>query len=203
MPTASAGHANMNWLFLAALAFSTWGAYGVTMHAGVSALNPAGADPNARYKAFLFVGVAYFITAVCAPLIVLWLNGASWSYPAKGVWLSLLAGVLGALGAFFVLTAMGSVRTRPWMIPVIMSVVFAGAPIVNAIIALVMHPPESGLGSIRWQFWAGILIAALGATLVTLYKPPPGKPHAARSAADAVAVAIESPVDRATEDAVP
>ena len=203
MPTAQPGQASLSWLMFAALAFSMWGSYGVALHAGVSAMNPAGADPHARYKAYIFVGGAYFITAIIAPLIVLWFAGASWNFPAKGIGLSLFAGVLGALGAFFVLSAMGSVRTRPWMIPVVMSVVFAGAPIINAIVALIMHPPSEGLGSIRWQFWAGILIAALGATLVTLYKPPPGKAHAAKPTVDTVAVATESPVDQATEDAVP
>lgn len=161
------------WLLFAILALSSWGTYGVCIHSGVTAMNPLGADPNARYKAFLFVGVAYFIAAVLAPLLVLVMNGADWNFPAKGVWLSLLAGGVGALGAFFVLLAMGSVSRSPWMIPVIMCVVFAGAPIVNAIVALLLHPPSGGWGTIKPQFWIGILIAASGAAMVTYYKPGP------------------------------
>ena len=41
---------------------------------------------------------------------------------------------------------------------------------------MAMHPPPGGLGALRWQFVAGILLAAVGGTLVTLYKPGPGGP---------------------------
>jgi hypothetical protein len=64
---------------------------------------------------------------------------------------------------------------------VVMSIIFAGAPIVNALVALALHPPAGGYGSIRWQFFVGILLAALGGTLVTLYKPNPAPPKAAAS----------------------
>ena len=59
-----------------------------------------------------------------------------------------------------------------------MSIIFATAPIVNAIVSLAIHPPHGGVSSIRWQFFAGILLAALGGMMVTLYKPGPGKPAA-------------------------
>ena len=39
-----------------------------------------------------------------------------------------------------------------------------------------MHPPAGGIGKLPWQFFAGILLAAIGGTLVTLYKPAPSKP---------------------------
>jgi len=57
-----------------------------------------------------------------------------------------------------------------------MSIIFAGAPIVNATAALLMHPPTGGFSGLRWQFVAGIALAALGGMLVTLYKPAPGAP---------------------------
>jgi hypothetical protein len=68
---------------------------------------------------------------------------------------------------------------------VVMSIVFAGAPIVNAIYAIALHPPEGGWGSIKWQFHLGILLAALGGCLVSYYKPTPApaKPVAAATAA--------------------
>jgi hypothetical protein len=59
-----------------------------------------------------------------------------------------------------------------------MSIVFAGAPVVNAVVAMIQHPPAGGFGAVRWQFVAGIVMAALGGCLVTLYKPPPGQPTA-------------------------
>jgi len=128
-------------------------------------------DPqNGRYKAFLIVGVAYFLIAVVAPLVVLIYNGSNWSFPAKGLWWSLVAGILGAVGAFGVLLAFGYKGTPA----VVMSIIFAGAPVVNALYTLVTHPPAGGWGSIKPQFYLGILLAALGGCLVSYYKPGPG-----------------------------
>ena len=87
------------------------------------------------------------------------------------IW-SLIAGVVGAIGAFCVLRAFGA-QGAP---AVVMSIVFAGAPIVNAIVALAWHPPAGGWGSIRWPFVLGIALAAVGGSLVTLYKPGPVPP---------------------------
>ena len=92
--------------------------------------------------------------------------------PMKGATTSLVAGVVGAIGAFCVLLAFGA-KGQP---AVVMSIIFAGAPIVNAVVAIALHPPAGGVGSIRWPFFAGILLAALGGTLVTLFKPGPGAP---------------------------
>jgi len=131
------------------------------------------ADPvNGRYKAFLFVGLAYFLTAVLAPLAVLIAKGASWNYPPKGMAWSLVAGIVGALGAFGVLLAFGAKGTPA----VVMSIVFAGAPVVNAAYALWLHPPAGGLGGLRPQFVLGIILAAVGGCLVTFYKPNPPAP---------------------------
>ena len=109
------------------------------------------------------------MTAVLAPLLVLVMRGADWNYPAKGMWWSLVAGIVGAIGAFCVLLAFGAKGTPA----VVMSIVFAGAPIVNAIYSIAQHPPEGGLGTIKPQFFLGIVLAALGGCLVTLYKPNP------------------------------
>jgi hypothetical protein len=156
----------MNWLIFALLTVVTWGVYGVFLHTGQTNM----ADPvNGRYKAFLFVGLAYFLTAVLAPLTMLMFKGASWNYPAKGMAWSLIAGIVGAIGAFGVLLAFGAKGTPP----VVMSIVFAGAPIVNAVFSLWQHPPAGGLASIKPQFFLGILLAAIGGCLVTLYKPNP------------------------------
>ena len=37
--------------------------------------------------------------------------------------------------------------------------------------AMAAHPPAGGLSALNWQFLLGILMAALGGCLVTLYKP--------------------------------
>lgn len=162
----------MTWLAFAFLTVATWGVYGVFLHNGQSNM----ADPvNGRYKAFLLVGVAYFLVAVLAPMAVLKFNGASWHFPAKGLWWSLIAGTVGAIGAFGVLLAFGAApKPVPLYVPVIMSIIFAGAPIVNAFVSMASHPPTGGLGAIRWQFWLGILLAAAGGALVTKFKPDAG-----------------------------
>lgn len=156
----------MTWLFFALLTVASWGVYGVFLHTGQMAMS----DPvNGRYKAFLFVGIAYFITAVLAPLLVLVAKGASWNFPVRGMWWSLVAGIVGAIGAFGVLLAFGAKGTPA----VVMSIVFAGAPVVNALYSLIAHPPANGWGAISPKFYLGILLAALGGCLVTFYKPPP------------------------------
>jgi drug/metabolite transporter (DMT)-like permease len=157
-------NASGSWLMFALMTVASWGVYGVFLHTGQ--LNMA--DPaNGRYKAFLFVGIAYFLTAVLAPLVLLMVRGADWKMPSSGMSWSLVAGIMGALGAFAVLLAYGA-GGKP---PVVMSIVFAGAPIVNAIIATLMHPPQGGLSTIKPQFLLGLAFAALGGYLVTLYRP--------------------------------
>ena len=166
----------MQWLFYAFLTVFTWGLYGVFLHSGQMAMG----DPVfGRYKAFLLVGVAYFLFAVLAPLVLLKMQGATWEFPAKGVWISLFAGTLGAIGAFGTLLAFGAKGTPA----VVMSIVFAGAPVVNSIAAMAMHPPKGGIGAVPWQFYAGILMAAAGGCMVVLYRPPPAPAAKAASAA--------------------
>lgn len=156
----------LTWLLFALLTVVTWGVYGIFLHTGQIGMS----DPvNGRYKAFLFVGLAYFLTAVLAPAALLWIKGASWTFPAKGAWWSLLAGIVGAIGAFGVLLAFGAKGTPP----VVMSIIFAGAPVVNALVALSLHPPAGGWGAVKPQFYLGIALAAVGGCMVTYFKPPP------------------------------
>lgn len=165
----------MNWLAFVVMTVLCWGLYGVLLHTGVGAFSPA-TNPQARYEAFLFVGVAYFLTAVVAPLGMLVCQGSTWEFlrNTTGTTWSLLAGIVGAAGAFGVLLAFGA-GGRP---AVVMAIVFAGAPIVNAIVALLWHPPRA---PIRWPFVLGIVLAAAGGALVTLYRPidsPKARPPA-------------------------
>jgi drug/metabolite transporter (DMT)-like permease len=164
--TASAPPTGLGWLAFAVLTVGCWGLYGVFLHAGQAAMN----DPvNGRYKAFLWVGLAYFLTAVLAPLALLLARGASWDYPARGIAWSLVAGLLGAAGALGVLLAFGAKGTPA----VVMSIVFAGAPVVNALYSLLQHPPAGGWSKLPLPFVLGIALAAAGGCLVTLYKPAP------------------------------
>jgi drug/metabolite transporter (DMT)-like permease len=174
------------WILFSLLTVFCWGLYGAFLHAGQVSMN----DPvNGRYKAFLCVGVAYFLTAVLAPLAALLLRGASWSFTPGGVAWSLLAGIVGAVGAFGVLLAFGAKGTPA----VVMSIVFAGAPVLNALYSLVLQPPAGGWQKLPWPFVLGLLLAALGGCLVTLYKPAPGPlPHTHRPVITATTATIEN-----------
>ena len=121
-----------------------------SLHNGQNFMLEKNADPDQgkdirRYKSFLFVGLAYLLVAVIGSAILLLLSGAEWSFTSKGVTWSFLAGVVGAIGAFGVLLAFGA-GGKP---AVVMSIVFAGAPIVNAVVATLAHPPENGWSAVR------------------------------------------------------
>jgi hypothetical protein len=159
------------WLTYSLLTVSMWGLYGILLHNGQTGMND---KANGLFKAFLFVGVAYFLVAIIAPFLLLVLRGANWKYPIDGVSWSIIAGVAGAIGAFGVLLAFAA-GGKP---PVVMSIVFAGAPVLKAVVAIALHPPAGGVGTIKPQFWLGIALAALGGFMVTKYKPAPSAPHA-------------------------
>ena len=162
----------MNWIYFALITVVCWGLYGVFLHSGNLAMN----DPVfGRYKAFLVVGIAYFIVAVLVPAILLKAQGGSFVFSSRGFWLSLIAGTLGAVGALGTLLAFGA-KGSP---AAVMSIVFAGAPMVNAIVALSLHPPRGGVTAVPWQFVLGIVLAATGGCLIMLFKPPPAEKIAA------------------------
>ncbi len=155
------------WLIFVIMTVSSWGLYGVFLHQGQVSMGDLKVDPTVRYKAFLFVGIAYLLAAVIGSALMLVINGSDWQFTRSGITWSFVAGLVGAIGAFGVLLAFGA-GGKP---AVVMSIVFAGAPIVNAVVATLSHPPQGGWGAVRWQFVAGILLAALGGCLVMLYRP--------------------------------
>jgi drug/metabolite transporter (DMT)-like permease len=176
------------WLIYTMLTVLSWGVYGILLHKGQTLMRMPGdtaADPGVlRYKAFLFVGVAYFLTAVLAPLFLLMSKGQAFTgYTSSGAWWSLIAGIAGAIGAFGVLLAFGAKGTPP----VVMSIVFAGAPLINALVGSLLHPPKNGWGQVNPMFFAGILLAVSGGYLVARYNPanlaPPKKAPAPAAAA--------------------
>lgn len=172
----------MNWILFALLTVVMWGVYGVLLHTGQTQMVPGGVvDADARYKSFLFVGLAYFLVAVLAPLVLLMIRGKAFTgYTTGGMAWSLIAGIAGAIGAFGVLLAFGA-GGKPY---VVMSIIFAGAPIVNVVYSLLNHPPKDGWSAIKPPFILGIVLAALGGYLVTYYRPdkPAPKPAAANVA---------------------
>ncbi len=167
----------MTWLSFALLTVLCWGTYGIFLSMGSENMHDAA---NGRIKAFLFVGLAYFLVAVLAPILILALSGANWNFPVKGMTLSLIAGIVGAIGALGVLLALGAApKPMGAYVPVIMTIIFSGAPVLNAIIALVLVPPAKGWSSIPIPFWLGMAMAVGGGALVTTFKPSGPPPKAA------------------------
>ncbi|MEN9020563.1 MAG: hypothetical protein GWQ05_00765 [Verrucomicrobiaceae bacterium] len=166
----------MNWLSFALMTVLSWGVYGIFLHSGAVGM-ASGGDPSiGRIKAFLLVGVAYFLVAILGPIIILIAKGADWSFPMRGSAWSLVAGIVGALGALFVLLAFGAKGTPA----AVMAIVFAGAPIVNGLVAISMANLWKDLS---WQFVLGLVLALIGGCLVTFYKPNPHKKPSALPAA--------------------
>ena len=64
------------WITYALMTVAAWGVYGIFLQIGGAAWREADERPGvaARYKAFLFVGIAYFLTAVWRRLALLWLQ---------------------------------------------------------------------------------------------------------------------------------
>jgi uncharacterized membrane protein YeaQ/YmgE (transglycosylase-associated protein family) len=161
----------LHWTIFALGTVITWGLYGAFLHKGSMGFLP---DPNYRLKAFLFVGVAYLIVAIVGPLILIAASGKGFEFSNEkgGITLSIVAGVLGAAGALFAILALGANPTPgPAAASQVMSLIFAGAPIVAAIYGLILKPPAGGLTSLDWRFVVGLLLAASGGALVTLFKP--------------------------------
>ncbi|MFH5804862.1 hypothetical protein [Alienimonas sp. DA493] len=167
-------------LFISGAAL-TWGTY-------VPSIHVAAGDPkvglHSNLRAFLFVGVAYFLTAVLIPLALIWANAdptarptANWN--AAGIRWGIIAGCLGAAGALCVIFAVTA--SKGGMGPLYVApLVFAGAPIVNTIATLVYFHPVKTLPD--WKFFAGLVLAAVGAVMVMLFKPV-DKPDAPATAA--------------------
>ena len=118
---------------------------------------------------------------------------------------SLIAGIAGAVGAFFLLMALSSGRSAAeskYVLPLLVpAIVFAGAPIVNT---LVSTTKEGNWGYVNWKFIAGIVLAAAGTAMVMKFKPsPPAAPTPAAAHASPGAAKSESgPVVRGPARAV-
>lgn len=161
------------WIIYALLTVLSWGVYGVILHKGRGYMPMAnGEAPHASLKAFLFVCIAYAVIGVVTA-VVLKMRGSNWSFTSSGINWSFIAGVAGSLGAFTLVLALGAAAQAKLAAPpaAVMPIVFGGAPVINTITAMIMHPPEGGLKSLPWQFLVGCVLACAGAIMVAKYSP--------------------------------
>ncbi len=180
-----------------------WGIYSVMLHMGSVGMKPLGlldgkpVPPDLlslRMKAFLQVGIAYFIVGVIIPLIIIWMRtpaevteatrlaGRGWQFPSLGLNWSFAAGMAGALGAFFLLMAIsaGTTKEENMLLPLIVpAIIFAGAPIVNTIVSTTK---EGNWPYATWKFFLGMILAAAGTAMVMKFKPVPLPPEAPKAA---------------------
>ena len=147
----------MFWVLFVLGAVLFWGVYGPILHSGQMQLGHP-------LRAFLCVGVAYFLIAVLLPLGVLWPQGNLSNFHPKGTLVAMIAGLVGALGALCIIGAFKAGGRPAYVMPL----VFAGAPVVNVLLSMGMHPPKTSPSPL---LYAGFLLAALGAGMVLYFKP--------------------------------
>lgn len=162
----------MNWITYALLTVISWGVYGVLLHKGRSNMPMGPETAHAGLKAFLFVCAAYALIGLVA-MALLKLRGSNWSFNSGGITWSLIAGGAGAIGAFTLVLALGAAAQifKGAAAAAVMPIVFAGAPIVNTVVAMTVHPPEGGFKSLPLPFLLGCVMAAGGAFLVAKFAP--------------------------------
>jgi hypothetical protein len=148
----------MNWLAFVAGAVLSWGVYGAMLHQGQVKLgNPM--------RALLCVGVAYFLVGVVVPLAVLTAQGQGVrGFNASGTTFATVAGILGALGAVCIIFSFRTGGLPTYVMPL----VFGGAPLVNVLYTMYIHPPKVAVSP---MLYIGFLLTAIGAGTVLYYKP--------------------------------
>jgi hypothetical protein len=148
----------MKWQAFVAGAVLSWGVYGAMLHQGQVKLgNPM--------RALLCVGVAYFLVGVVVPVIALMAQGQGLrGFNASGTTFATVAGTLGALGAVCIIFAFRTGGTPTYVMPL----VFGGAPLVNVLYTMAVHPPKHGVNP---MLYVGFLLTAIGAGTVLYFKP--------------------------------
>jgi drug/metabolite transporter (DMT)-like permease len=169
-------------LFVAGAALS-WGVYVPLVHRASTLL-------QSNLRAFLFVGVAYFLVAVLVPIVLIFVmdwdptQRAAPNFRAIPVLWGLLSGIAGAAGALFVIFAV--TNAGPGGAIYVAPLVFGGAPIINTLATIYYFHPVKTLPD--WKFFLGLGLAVVGAAMVMLFKPA-DEAHAAAPAKTAVAPA--------------
>jgi hypothetical protein len=148
----------MPWIVLAIGAALSWGLYGPALHTGQTKL-------GSPFRALLCVGLAYMLIGVLVPVIALVSQGElNKGWTTAGFTQATLAGGLGALGAVFIIYAFRAGGLPAYVMPI----VFGGAPLVNVLFTMYLHPPKVAPNPL---LWVGFALVAVGASLVLYFKP--------------------------------
>jgi hypothetical protein len=156
-PPIPARKKSMVWVIFVMGAVLSWGAYGALLHQGQVRL-------GSPLKALLCVGIAYFLIGVLIPVAGLSAQGDLARFDRTGLITATIAGALGAAGAACIIWAF-----RTGGLPVyVMPLVFGGAPVVNVLLTMAIHPPKTPVSPF---LYAGFLLTSLGAALVLYFRP--------------------------------
>ena len=140
-----------------------WGMYGPT-------IGNAQSRDWSPFKPYVFIGVAYLVLAIAGGLIAMHFKGDSFTYsgdqfpPMK--W-GFLAGLLGALGALFLTSAMMTSKGNALLV---MPIVFGGAVSVTAIVSIIKLRAHGSV-DINPVLWAGMALTVVGVILVAMNTP--------------------------------
>jgi hypothetical protein len=91
-------------------------------------------------------------------------QGGLKGFSVNGSLAATFAGALGAIGAVFIILAFRAGGLPAYVMPL----VFGGAPLVNVLVSMAIHPPKEAPNPL---LWVGYLLASAGAGLVLYYKP--------------------------------
>ena len=147
----------MLWILFALGAALSWGLYGPVLHRGQVEL-------GSPMRALLCVGIAYFLIGVLVPVVSLGYSGELHSFTMKGSIAATLGGALGAVGAVCIIFAFKTGGLPTYVMPL----VFGGAPLVNVLFSMWLHPPKTSPNPL---LYLGFVLAATGAGLVLYFKP--------------------------------
>jgi hypothetical protein len=144
-----------------------WGIYGIVLHKGTSLMehqeNFQG-EWGASLRAFVGVGLAYFLIAVLVPVALLNRKRETGYWSISGTVMSLFAGAVGALGALGVSMAL-AFKAQPIFV---MPIVFGGAPVVNTLLTSYLN---KSFKQIKPMFLIGMAMVAVGMIGVFINKP--------------------------------
>lgn len=154
---------SMLWAIFAIGAALSWGVYGAMLHQGQMAL---GSPAQRGLRALLCVGLAYFVIGVIVPVVALASQGELklQGFSANGSAMATAAGALGAIGAACIIWAFKSGGVPNYVMPL----VFGGAPVINVLVTMILHPPKSAVNPL---LFVGMLLVVLGASLVLYFRP--------------------------------
>jgi uncharacterized membrane protein len=148
---------SMLWVIFAIGAALSWGFYGPVLHTGQVKL-------GSPLRSLLCVGVAYFLIGVLFPVVSLASQGELKNFNSGGVLWATVGGALGALGAIFIIYAFKAGGIPTYVMPL----VFGGAPVVNVLFSMAMHPPAKAPNPL---LYVGFLLVVAGAAIVLYFKP--------------------------------